>query len=137
MPTTPVSLNRSCVAAQVAWMVVQLGIRQLDSGERKLVYVEKAKGELEKQTSEHGKVESNLRKQLEVAGAAAAQNEAAQKQAQARCAQLEQELTGLRQAHGELNARSATEQAASAEAAKRLKELEERLGQRTAAAASG
>ena len=63
---------------------------------------------------------------------AAALYEAAQLQAQAHCAQLEQELTGLRQAHGELNARSAKEQAASAEAAKRLRELEERLGQRTA-----
>src|SRR5205823_8292300 len=81
---------------------------------------------------EHGKLESNLRKQLEAAGAAAAQNEATQKQAQARCGQLEQELSGLRQAHGELNARSTKEQAASAEAAKRLRDLEERLGQRTA-----
>src|SRR5204863_247126 len=63
---------------------------------------------------------------------AAAQNEAAQKQAQARYGQLEQELTGLRQAHGELNARATKEQAASAEVAKRLRELKERLGQRIA-----
>src|SRR5207245_6716806 len=70
--------------------------------------------------------------QLEVAGAAAAQNEAAQKQAQERRGQVKQKLAGLREPHRELNARSTKEQAASAEAGKRLRELEERLGQRTA-----
>src|SRR6185503_5751320 len=99
---------------------------------RQAAELKRAKDDLANQGQEQETLESNLRKQLEAAGAVAAQNEAAQKQAQARCGQLEQELTGLRQAHGELNARSTKEQAASAEAAKRLRELEERLGQRTA-----
>jgi chromosome segregation ATPase len=64
---------------------------------------------------------------LEAAGAAAAQNEAAQKQAQARCGQLEQELSGLRQAHGEHTRKLGEAHQSTAEARAQADELQKKL----------
>lgn len=89
--------------------------------------LERAHAELMKQVDERGRAESELRKQLEAAGAAIQQSEAAHKQAQARLGELEQELTGLRQAREELTGRLASEQQAAAESRARVKELERQL----------
>src|SRR5206468_2727351 len=97
---------------------------------------ERAKAELEKQANERGRVESELRRQLEAANATVKQSEAGQKQTQARCGQLEQELAGLRQAREELTGKLTKEQLrhaaladVGAESGKRVKELEQHLGQ--------
>jgi len=89
--------------------------------------LERAKAELEKQANERGRVEPELRRQLEAAGATIKQSEAAQKQAQARCAQLEQELAGLRQAREELAGKFAKEQQSAAASRARIEELKRQL----------
>src|SRR5205807_2628372 len=121
-------LNARCTKEQAASAESARRLKELEERlSQRPAETEKDKTELENRTSEHGKIESNLRKQLEAAPAAAPQPYTTHFRSQARCDQLEQELAGLRQAHEELNSRSTKEQAASAESARRLKELEERL----------
>src|SRR5262249_8201131 len=76
---------------------------------------ERDKGELEKQAAERARIESDLRRQIEAAGVAGKQTEAAHQQAQSRITQLEQELVGLQQAREELNGKFARELQVSAE----------------------
>src|SRR5207248_3276941 len=77
-------------ARQVKELQEQLSQRAAD--------LQSAREELDQQAKGHGRAESDLRRELQAAGAAAKQNEATYKQAQARCGHLEQELAGLRQA---------------------------------------
>jgi DNA-binding response OmpR family regulator/chromosome segregation ATPase len=92
--------------------------------------LERAKGDLEQQTKERERIEADLRQQLAAAGETGKQSAAAHEQAQSRVAQLEQELVALRQAGEELNSKIVSEQQVGAESTKRIKELEENLGQR-------
>jgi chromosome segregation ATPase len=80
--------------------------------------------ELEKQREQQRLIEAELRAKLEAANATTQQGEAARQQAETRCAQLEQELDGLRQAREELANKLAQEQKVSAESGARLKQLE-------------
>jgi CheY-like chemotaxis protein len=84
-----------------------------------------AKADLEKQGKAHAQVETELRRELETAGAE-------QKQSQARCSQLSVELAALRQAREELMAKMAREQSQTAASSKRCRELE-KLASETAA----
>jgi chromosome segregation ATPase len=93
--------------------------------------LERAKADYEKQSKDRDRLEADLRQRLESAHAATRQTETAHHQAQARAAQLEQELAGLRHAREELNSKFAREQQVSAESANRVKELETHLSQRT------
>jgi CheY-like chemotaxis protein len=96
---------------------------------------ERAKGEWEKQAADHGRVELELRRQLEEADVASNQDQAACQQAQSRAAELEQELGAVRQANEELKAKIAEEQKRAAEAAdqKPASDLEQQISQRVAA----
>jgi DNA-binding response OmpR family regulator/chromosome segregation ATPase len=87
--------------------------------------LDRARSEHDKQTKDHSKVEQDLRQKLDAA-------DAGQKQAQARCNQLEQELTGLKQVRDELNLNLSREQGQATELGKRSKELEKSLAERTA-----
>lgn len=80
--------------------------------------------ELQNHQAEHARVEAELRTQLAQANAAGEQDDNARQQAQARCAQLEQEVNLLRQAREELTSKLAQEQKASADIVARVKELE-------------
>ncbi len=82
--------------------------------------LQKAALTLENQVKDRVEVETGLRKQVE-------SSTTAQKQAQERCGQLEDELTGLRQAHGELNVKLAHEQKCAADFAKRGQDLQSQL----------
>ncbi len=86
--------------------------------------LEQAKTELEKQLTEATQLSGSLRQQLDSVTTA-------QKQAQERCTQLEQELEGLRKARQELDTKLSTEQKASADSVKRLQDLEQKLTQKT------
>ena len=87
--------------------------------------LERSRAGLEQQVKERAQAETDLRRQLDTAGAA-------QQQAQARCGQLEQELATMRQAREELDKKAAQGQAQAAELDKRSKELEKRLGETVA-----
>src|SRR5581483_3566420 len=67
---------------------------------------------LKHQTAQWAQQESELHEQLETAKAAAAQNEAAVQEKEARCAKLEQEVAALRKARDEFEGKLTTEQQA-------------------------
>ncbi len=70
--------------------------------------------ELEQQKAEQQRSDGELRQQLESAKAAGEQSETAREQAESRCAQLEQELNGLREAREELAGKLAKAQESQA-----------------------
>ena len=78
------------------------------------------------QAAAAAQVEAELRGQLDAVHAAALEHSAASEQAQARCAELEQDLAALQQEREDLAQKLAQEQTAGAAAAARLKELESR-----------
>src|SRR5262249_29331093 len=83
------------------------------------------KAELEKQGQERARVEADLRAQLDATNAGGTT-------AQARVAQLEQELNELRQVGDELNRKFTNEQQVTAESGQRVRELETDRGHRAA-----
>ncbi len=87
-----------------------------------------SKAELEKQAAERTRAEEGWRRQLEAANTMFAQAEAAGRQAQARGAQLDRELAGLRQAHSELTGKFTKQQQQAAESAAHIKQIEGQLG---------
>ena len=95
----------------------------VDQTAQHLRELEQRAGELEKQREEQLRAEAELRQDLEAANAASQQSEAARYQAEARCAQFEHELAGLRQAREALADQLAREQKANAESAAALKQL--------------
>lgn len=95
---------------------LQLEIKELQAG-------------LGKQTAERMRLESEWREQLNAAKMAAGQTETALKEKEARCGQLEKELTELRQVRDELQGKFAAEQQAGAKFQQAIKELQEHLRQ--------
>src|SRR5579859_2223417 len=95
---------------------LQLEIKELQAG-------------LGKQTAERMRLESEWREQLNAAKTAAGQTETALKEKEARCGQLEKELTELRQVRDELQGKFAAEQQAGAKFQQAIKELQEQLRQ--------
>lgn len=91
--------------------------------------LECTKAELEKQTGERARLESELHQQAAAAAAATREATAIQKQNQDRCRQLEQELAGLAEGREELKGKFAREQHLVAEANTRITDLEKQLVQ--------
>lgn len=91
--------------------------------------LERTKAELDKQTSERTRLESELQRQAAAATSAAQEAFAVQKQSQDRCRQLEQDLAGLVEVREELKAKYAREQHLVAEANTRITDLEKQLVQ--------
>jgi DNA-binding response OmpR family regulator len=86
--------------------------------------LDRAKTELEQQTAERARLESEWREQLNTAKAAAGQMEALLKENEARCRQLEEELAGLRQVRDDLQGKFAAGQEAAAKSQQEIKELQ-------------
>ena len=89
--------------------------------------VERVKAELEQQTAEQKRIETDWREKLQARDALTDKLEAALLAAEEVNRQSEQELTGLRREREELNAKLATEQRAAAESRQRVGDLERRL----------
>lgn len=83
--------------------------------------------ELEKRATERGRLESELRAQLEAAKGAAEKADTARQEEATRAGRLAEQLDSLRQMHDELNAKWATEQQTVEESRRRIEELESRL----------
>jgi DNA-binding response OmpR family regulator/chromosome segregation ATPase len=95
---------------------------------RHVVELELAKTKALKQAAERVLAESDLRRKLEAAGAAAAQqNTISNQHAEERCGQLEKELTELRHTLEEVTSQLAKEKQANVDASARVKELESQL----------
>jgi exonuclease SbcC len=93
-----------------------------------VVELELAKTKALKQAAERVLAESNLRRQLSEAGAAAAQqNTISNQHAEERCGQLEKELAELRHTLEEVTSQLAKEKQANVDASARVKELESQL----------
>jgi DNA-binding response OmpR family regulator len=84
---------------------------------------------LGQQTAEKMRVESEWRGKFEAANTTAVRTEAALKEKQAQTAQLEKDLTGLRQSRDELQTKFAAEQQATEKLQRAHKEKETRCGQ--------
>ena len=91
--------------------------------------LEHAKANLEQESAERTRIESQWREQLNAAKALIGQTEDVLKEREAQCSQLEKELTGLQQLRDELQGKLATEQQAMAKARQEIKELQERQRQ--------
>ena len=107
--------------------------------EESLTALTTAKSEIEKQLTEEARskeelVQSSgtLRGQIDEVKALADRAVAAQKLESDRAQQLEQELAGLKQTHGELNAKLTAEQEAVAESRRRNEELDNRAREQAA-----
>ena len=86
-----------------------------------------SKAELEKQSADRERSESEWREQLDTAWVMKKQMEGAWAGAVERNKRFEEELTGLRQERDELNSKLTTEQQAAADSRQRAKEVESRL----------
>ena len=94
-----------------------------------------ARADFQQQSAERARLESELKRQQESATASASQMQAALSEQEARCGQLTQELTGLRQEYRDLQARLAAEEEAAAKSRQDSAVLEPRLNDATAALA--
>ncbi len=94
--------------------------------------LEHAKANLDQESAERTRIESQWREQLNAAKALIGQTEDVLKEKEAQCHQLEKELAGLQQLRDELQGKLATEQQAVAKARQEVKELQERQRQGTA-----
>lgn len=92
--------------------------------------LEHARIELERQTKERERLESEMRGELEKVDGAFKQAEIERGEAQARSVQLEQELSGLKQTDVELTSQLDNEQQAKATLTELVKDLEQDLSQR-------
>lgn len=94
--------------------------------------LERAKTGLEQESAERARVESQWREQLSTARALVEQTETVLKEKEARCSQLEKDLTGLKHDREELQNKFAAEQQAAAKSQQEIKDSQERLRQGTA-----
>jgi chromosome segregation ATPase len=99
---------------------------------RNAAELERAKADLEKQTSERQQSESSWREQLDTVWIAKKEVEGAWAGAVERNKQIEEELAKLRREHDELNRNLATEQKAAAESKERAREFASRLSRNAA-----
>jgi DNA-binding response OmpR family regulator/chromosome segregation ATPase len=126
-------LNSNFVKEQHGASESRARIKKLEGDlESKSAQLERAKAELETHGKDRSRVESELVRQLELVTASGTQSEAEQKQAQARCHQLEQELAELRTAREEAKGQFAKEQQVTTESRARINELESQLGAKSA-----
>ncbi len=94
--------------------------------------LEHAKANLEQESAERTRIESQWREQLNAAKALIGQTEDVLKEKEAQCHQLEKELAGLQQLRDELQGKLATEQQAVAKSQQEIKAFQERQGQSAA-----
>ena len=94
--------------------------------------MERVKTALEQQSAERTRLETEWREQLNAAKTTASQTGTALKEKEARCSQLEKEMTGLQQLRDELQGKLAAEQQAVAKAQQETKVLQTDLGKQTA-----
>ena len=87
----------------------------------------RAKAELESRVSEQGSVHSDLARQLEAAKSAADKAQVAYKKKLAQGSKVEDELASLKKARTQLANKMKTERKETAQAKRRVKELEDRL----------
>jgi len=126
-------LQNKFVAEQQAVARSQQEIKALqESLHQGATELEHAKASLEQQAAERKRLESEWREQLNAAQAAASQTAAVLKEKEARCGQLEKELTGLGRLRDELQGKFEIEQQAAAKSQQEIKELKERLSQGSA-----
>ena len=96
----------------------------------KVAEVQRAQSSLESQSAERGRLESDLRAQLEAAKSAAQKADTAREEQAAQRSRLDEELAGLRRKHEELDAKWKAEQRAVEESRRRIAELERTVGER-------
>jgi len=89
--------------------------------------LEHAKAGLEQESAERTRMESQWREQLSAARALIGQTEAVLKEKEARCNQLEGELTGLRRERDELQNKFAAEQQTAVKRQQEIKEIKTNL----------
>ncbi|HXR47453.1 MAG TPA: response regulator [Candidatus Limnocylindrales bacterium] len=94
--------------------------------------LEHAKANLDQESAERTRIESQWREQLNTAKALIGQTEDVLKEKEAQCHQLEKELAGLQQLRDELQGKLATEQQAVAKSQQEIKAFQERQGQSAA-----
>ncbi len=94
--------------------------------------LENAKANLEQESAERTRIESQWREQLNAAKALIGQTETILKEKEARCGQLEEELAGLRKVRDELQGKLAAEQQAIAKSQQEIKAFQERQSQSAA-----
>ncbi|HEV2436889.1 MAG TPA: response regulator [Verrucomicrobiae bacterium] len=94
--------------------------------------LENAKANLEQESAERTRIESQWREQLNAAKALIGQTETILKEREARCSKLEEELAGLRNVRDELQGKLAAEQQAIAKSQLEIKAFQERQSQSTA-----
>jgi CheY-like chemotaxis protein len=87
------------------------------------------KTNLENQSAQRVRLETEWREQLDAAKATAGQKEMVLKEREARCGQLEKDLAGLQQVHDEVQNKFSAEQQAVTKSKQEIKELQERLRQ--------
>jgi DNA-binding response OmpR family regulator len=92
--------------------------------------LESARANLEQESAERTRVETQWREQLNAAKALVSQTEAVLKDKEAQNAQLEKDLAGLRKAKDELQDKLTSEQQATAKSQQEIKELQTQLRQR-------
>ncbi len=91
--------------------------------------LDNAKANLEQESAERTRIESQWREQLNAAKALIGQTEDVLKEKEAQCHQLEKELAGLQRLRDELQGKLATEQQAAAKAQQEIKAFQERQAQ--------
>ena len=125
-------LGASCKTEQRAVEESRRRISDLEKamGERAAEF-QRAKTAFENQAAERGRIESELRAQLEAAKGAAQKAEAARQEQSTQRSRLEEELANLRRGHEELGARCRTEQRTAEESRRRIAELEKAVGEKT------
>jgi CheY-like chemotaxis protein len=94
--------------------------------------LENAKANLEQESVERTRIESQWREQLNAAKALIGQTESILKEREARCSQLEEELAGLRKVRDELQGKLAAEQQTIAKSQQEIKAFQERQTQTAA-----
>ena len=94
--------------------------------------VERIKSELEKQTAEQRRLETEWHEKLNTAAALSQKLETAWREADERNRQFEAEIAALRQLSDELNGKLTAEQLTAAESKWRAEDLERRLGENLA-----
>lgn len=94
--------------------------------------LEHARSNLEQESAERTRIESQWREQLNAAKALIGQTETILKEREAQCTQLEEELAGLRKVRDELQGKLAAEQQAMAKSQQEIKAFQERQSQSAA-----
>jgi chromosome segregation ATPase len=121
-------LHGKCIAEKQAGAKSKRRIKELEKQLREIASgFATAEKELGKRASDRALLENEIEAQLAAAKEAAQQAEAAHRQETARCTQLEDELTKLRDTREELNAQLAAERQKAADSAQHIETLEKRV----------